>query len=132
MAVRERKQNDVPAIEWVTSGIGLLIVLGTLTFIGYEALRGDSGRAALEVAVETTHKEPSRFSVVVVVRNTSRRAAAEVVVEGVARSKNGGEQRSEMRLDYVPGLSQRRVTLVFDGQPPEGGVAVRIVGHTTP
>ena len=132
MAARGRKQDDVPAIEWVTGGIGLAIVLGTLTFIGYEALRGDAGRPALEAAVETSHTEPSRFFAVVVVRNTSRRAAAEVVVEGVARSKNGGEQRSEMRLDYVPGLSQRRVTLVFEGQPSEGGVAVRIVGYTTP
>jgi uncharacterized protein (TIGR02588 family) len=122
----------VAAIEWVTGGIGLFIVVSTLAFIGYEALRGDSGQPGLEVSVDTTHKEPSGFSVTVVVRNASRRAAAEVVVEGVLRPKNGHEQRSQVRLDYVPGLSERRATLVFGSPPSDGGVAVRILGYTTP
>ena len=128
---RSRKRSDVPAIEWITGGIALVIVLGTLGFIGYEAFRGGGNEPRLEVAIETSGRAPSGFSATVLVRNTTRRAAAEVLVEGVLRS-GAGEQRSEVRLDYVPGLSTRRATLVFERPPLDGGVAVRIVGYTTP
>jgi uncharacterized protein (TIGR02588 family) len=128
---RARKRSDVPAIEWITGGIALVIVLGTLGFIGYEAFRGGVDEPRLEVAVETTGALPSGFSATVLVKNTTRRAAAEVLVEGMVRS-GPGQQRSEVRLDYVPGLSTRRATLVFQRPPADGRVAVRIVGYTTP
>jgi uncharacterized protein (TIGR02588 family) len=132
MATRSRTRNGIPPIEWVTGGIGLVIVLGTLGFIGYEAVVGGPEAPHLSVAIETSGPAVSGFSATVVVRNESRQAAAEVLVEGVLRSRDGGEERSEVRLDYVPGLSSRRATLVFPAPPGEGGVSVRIVGYTTP
>jgi uncharacterized protein (TIGR02588 family) len=132
MATRSRTRNGIPTIEWVTGGVGLAIVLGTLGFIAYEAFVGGPEAPHLTVAVETSGAAASGFSATVVVRNESRQAAAEVLVEGVLRSREGGEKRSEVRLDYVPGLSSRRATLVFPAPPDEGGVSIRIVGYTTP
>jgi len=132
VAARARQRNGVPAIEWVTGGVGLFVVLGTLSFIGYESCRSNADGPDLAVEIEASHAQPEGFSATVIVRNTSRRAAAEVLIEGVARAKDGSPQRSEVRLDYVAGFSQRRATLVFERSPAEGGVAVRIVGYTTP
>lgn len=131
MAVRSRKKSGVPAIEWVTGLCGLTIVVGTLGFIGYEAFRNGPAEPHLEATVEATGRAGDGFSATVTVRNQSRQAAAEVLVEGVVRA-DGGDQRSEVRLDYVPGLSSRKATLVFPRPPAAGGVAVRIVGYTTP
>jgi uncharacterized protein (TIGR02588 family) len=132
MAARSRKKDGVPAIEWVTGVCGLAIVLGTIGFIAYEAFRGTPGEPRLEVAIETSRATASGFSVTVLVRNASRRAAADVVVEGILRSRDTGVQTSEVRLDYVPGLSTRRATLVFQAPAAENDVSVRIVGYTTP
>ena len=126
-----RGKNGVPTIEWVTGVIGLAIVVATLGFIGYEAVRGGPAEPDLEAAVETTGRTAAGFSATVTVRNRSRHAAAAVLVEGVIRSGDD-EVRSEVGLDYVPGLSSRRATLVFPRAPGEGGVTVRVVGYTTP
>jgi uncharacterized protein (TIGR02588 family) len=130
MAARKRK-DGVPTIEWVTGVIGLAIVVSTLGFIGYEAFVDGPTDPQLEVTIETTGRAGAGFSATVMVRNQSRQAAADVLVEGVIRSRDG-DLRSEVRLDYVPGLSSRRATLVFPRAPGEDGVAVRIVGYTTP
>jgi uncharacterized protein (TIGR02588 family) len=131
MAKRRSTNDGVPAIEWVTGLVGLTIVAGTLAFIGYEALQGGSEQPRLEARIETTGPLPAGFSVTVVVRNSSRRAAAEVLVEGVLRAR-GSEHRSEVRLDYVAGLSSRSATLIFPEAPASGGITVRILGYTTP
>jgi uncharacterized protein (TIGR02588 family) len=132
MPARSRKNNEVPTIEWVTGAVGLAIVLGTLGFIAYEAFRNGPEEPRLQATIETSGPVPTGFSATVTVKNESRRAAAEVLVEGVLRSRDGTEVRSEVRLDYVAGLSTRRGTLVFPRAPDAGGVAVRIVGYTTP
>ena len=133
MAARRRAKGDgIPAIEWVTGVVGLAIVLGTLGFIAYEAFSGGGEEAALEIRVEGTATGPAGFTAAVLVRNRSRKAAAEVLLEGVIRSRAGGETRARARLDYVPGLSTRRATLVFPAPPEAGAVDVRIVGYTTP
>ena len=122
----------MPAIEWITGLAGLAIVLGTLGFIGYEALRGGPDAPALDVVVEHSSEEPNGFVVVVRVRNENRQAAAEVLLEGVVRLADGRERRSQARLDYVAGLSTRRATLLFPAAPAGGTVEVRILGYTTP
>jgi uncharacterized protein (TIGR02588 family) len=131
MPTRRRSNDGVPTIEWVTGLVGLTIVVGTLAFIGYEAFQGGSEQPRLEAAVETTGTLQSGFSVTVVVRNASRRAAADVLVEGVVRARDG-EHRSEVQLDYVAGLSSRRATLIFPTPSASDGITVRILGYTTP
>ena len=131
MAARKRKEG-VPTIEWVTGVLGLAVVVGTLGFIGYEAFLDGPAEPHLEATVETTGRAGAGFSATVMVRNQSRQAAADVLVEGVIRSREGADLRSEVRLDYVPGLSSRKATLVFPRAPGEEGIAVRILGYTTP
>lgn len=132
MAKRKRQDDRIPPIEWITGLAGLVIVAGTLGFIGYEAFVDNSPAPSLEAAVESAAPDGSAYSATVVVRNRSRRAAAGVLVEGVLRTRDGSEARSEARLDYVPGLSSATATLLFPAAPASGGVAVRIVGYTTP
>ena len=71
------------------------------------------------------------FVVDVEVRNQSRAAAAEVQIAGEVRSPDGTKQEGRATVDFVPGLSTRHVSLLFDldpGRNPE----VRIVGYATP
>jgi uncharacterized protein (TIGR02588 family) len=131
MARRSRKAEGVPTIEWITGLVGLGIVVGTLGFIAYEAFQGGSGSPVLTVVVERTERTGAGFSAHVIVRNQSRTAAAEVVVDGVIRAA-GKEHRGQARLDYVAGLSTRKATLLFPAPPERGEIAVRVVGFTTP
>jgi uncharacterized protein (TIGR02588 family) len=101
--------------------------VSTLAFIGFEVYRGERGAPDLRVDVEEIVPRNAGHTVVVIVRNVGRRAAASVIVEGAAR-----ELRSEVHLDHVPGLSQQAATLVFPAAPDRESLSVRIVGFSTP
>ncbi len=132
MARRRTRRDRVPTIEWITGLAGLAIVVGTLGAIGWEAVRGGTGGPALHVTLETVSDGPAGYVAGIVVRNASRQAAADVLVEGRMHAADGGETRSEVRLDYVPGLSERRAVLTFPSPPRPPGVALRVLGYTTP
>ncbi len=132
MATRSRTHKRVPAIEWITGLAGLAIVLGTVGFIAYEAFRGGAEVPSLALTVERSKHGADGVVALVSVRNDSRQAAAEVLLEGVMRLRDGGEQRSQARFDYVPGHSTRRATLLFPAAREAGHLEVRILGYTTP
>jgi uncharacterized protein (TIGR02588 family) len=127
MASTRRKKDEVPAIEWIAGGVGFLVVLATLALLGYEVYRGERDAPDLRITLEGTVPRNDGHSVRAVVRNVGRGAAAAVIVEGVARAL-----RSEAHLDYVAGLSEQAVTLVFPEAPDRQSLSVRIVGFTTP
>lgn len=124
---RQGRREYVPLLEWIAGGIGLVIVAGTLAFIGYEVYLGQPDLPDLHIEVERAIPRNDGHAVRVVVRNAGRRAAESVIVEGVA-----GELRSEAQLDYVAGQSQEAAILVFPGPPDRAALTVRIVGYTTP
>ncbi len=132
MARRRARRDQVPTVEWITGLIGLAIVVAILGAIGWEAIRGGTTQPALEITLEAVTEGPAGYIAGIVVRNASRQAAADVLVEGRMRAAGGGEARSEVRLDYVPGLSERRAVLTFPSRPQPPGLALRVLGYTTP
>ena len=126
-----RRKGAVPAIEWIGAGIGLLIVLGTIGYLTFETFSGHAKEAILGVTVMSIREHAGSFAVDVEVRNAGRGAAADVHVAGSSRASDGREARAQARLDYVPGLSTRRATLIFPFDPgahPD----VRVSGYAKP
>ncbi len=117
----------MPLVEWIAGGIGLLIVTGTLAFIGYEVYLSERDLPDLHVVVERAIPRNAGHSVRVVVRNDGRRPAQSVIVEGIA-----GGVRSEAQIDYVAGQSTAAAILVFPEPPGPAALSVRVVGYTTP
>ena len=121
-------RHRAPAAEWIATTIAGLIVLGTVAFLGYEALRPGADDPVLTVVIAGTRTSGGTFVVDVEVKNASRAAAADVHVVGTARG--GGTLPAQARIDYVPGLSSQRASLVFPSDP--GGVEVRVIGYARP
>ena len=132
MSARPRNADDVPTLEWMTGGLALLIVVGTLAFIGFEAFLGGDDGPDLRVEIDAITQGNGGHSVGVLVRNVGRQAAAGVIVEGVSRDEGGGEARVEARLDYVPGLSEEHATLIFPFPPDRDSMQVRVASFTRP
>ena len=121
------RAQQLPLVEWIVGGIGLLIVTGTLAFIGYEVYLSERDLPDLHVVVERAIPRNAGHSVRVVVRNDGRHAAQSVIVEGIA-----GGVRSEAQIDYVAGQSTAAAILVFPETPDPATLSVRVVGYTTP
>lgn len=126
-----RPKRTIPLVEWTAGIVSVIIVLGTLGYLTFEAFQSDADQPALTATVLEIRERNGSFIVEVEVRNASRGAAAEVHLAGVARTRDGRERQGQALVDFVPGFSTRRASLVFDVHPgPDADV--RIVGYTRP
>jgi uncharacterized protein (TIGR02588 family) len=127
----KRGQRRIPAAEWLASLIGSVIVLGTIGFLTFEVFQRSEQEPALTVSVLQVRPTGESFVVDVEVRNQSPSAAADVHLAGADRTAAGRQLQVQARLDFVPGFSSRRASLVFESDP---GTAppIRIIGYTRP
>jgi uncharacterized protein (TIGR02588 family) len=125
------RQRQVPLVERVAGLVSAAIVLGTIGYLLYATLQPGPDEPILAVTVVQTRESDGSFVVDVEVRNRGRGAAADVHIAGRVRSVDGPEAHGEARVDYVPGFSTRRASLVF-GVDRGGHPVVRIVGYSRP
>jgi uncharacterized protein (TIGR02588 family) len=124
-----QRTRQIPSAERIASLAGLMVVVATIGFLGYEALRWGAQEPALSVMVVAVRESAGGFVVDVEVRNHSRAAAAEVNI--AARRAGEREVQAQARIDYVPGFSSRRVSLIFESDPGRRPT-VRVVGYSHP
>lgn len=124
-----RQKDPIPLLEWVSAALGLAIAVGLLGIIGREALvHGDGGDVPILAAqIEGIESTPSGYVARIAVTNSSGQTAARVELEG----KAGGET-SHASIDYVPGRSRAEGGLLFQDDPRQGGVTVRVTGFQLP
>lgn len=128
-----RKRAGTPLLEWVASGIGLLLILGLLAVIGREALNHEAEQLpAIDVAAHRVARIPTGFVVEFEAVNRSGGTAAAVEIEGVLKAGEASVETSSAVLDYVPGHSRRTGGLFFTRDPRLHRVEVRALGYQTP
>ena len=131
--VQQEKRAGTPLLEWVASGIGLLLTLGMLAVIGREALSREAEQLpAIDVAIQRILPAGSGFVVEFEAVNRSGGTAAAVEIEGELKSGGTSIETSSATLDYVPGHSRRSGGLLFSEDPRRHRIEVRALGFQTP
>lgn len=128
----EKAEQQVPWLEWVASGIGLLLVLGIFGVIGWQAFNGATTPPAITVEVKDVAPVEGGYRVLFLARNAAGEAAAQVEIEGTVSKAGADAETSRVVLDYVPGHSVRQGGLFFTHEPRSGSLAVRATGFATP
>ena len=130
---QQKKRAGTPLLEWVASGIGLLLLLGLLAVIGREAVSREFEQLpAIDVAVRRIVPAGSGFVVEIEAINRSGGTAAAVEIEGDLKSGETSLETSSFTLDYVPGHSRRTGGLFFREDPRRHRIEVRALGFQTP
>ena len=131
--VRQKKRSGTPLLEWVASGIGLVLTLSMLGLLLREALSGEAGQLpAIEVAIRRIAPAGSGFVVEIEAVNGSGGTAAGVEIEGQLKSGGATIETSSAVIDYVPGHSRRSGGLFFREDPRRHQIEVRALGFQTP
>ena len=128
----EKVAPQVPWLEWVASGIGLVLVLGVFGSIGWQLFKGATMPPVITVEVENVAPVEGGHRVLFRARNRAGEAAAQVEIEGTVSTAGSDPETSRVVFDYIPGHSQRQGGLFFSRDPLSGELSLRATGFADP
>ena len=121
------------AWEYIAGWVGAAIVVATLAFMVYEAVRTPSNPVPeLAVRVDTIVRYAHGHLVEFRAINTGHATASNVQIQGELAAETGVVERSESSVDFVPAQSWRKGGLVFKAEPGRHRLEVRVVGFDRP
>lgn len=128
-----RGGDRTPALEWIAAGIGLILTLAMLGFIGHEAwtARPDDP-PAVTVQVQRVVPAAGGWVAQFTARNHSAATAAGVLIEAELQSGDRVVDKGQATLDYLPGHSERRGGLFLRADPQAHGMEIRALGYAEP
>lgn len=128
----DREHRNPPAAQWFVAGLGVLLFIGCIAALAYEAFSADGRPPDVTVVADSTLRVSDGWLVRVTVHNAGGRTAANVSVEGSLLQDDSVVERSEFTLDHVPPRSSRTAGLNFTRDPAAYGLDLRATGFTDP
>lgn len=125
-------EQPPPFWEWVVAGIGAVLLVATLAFLGHQALQPREEAPVPAVTVLGIEQQAAGFVVRLKVRNEARTTAADLRVAGVLRQDGRELERSDTEFQFVPGRSSREGGLFFTRDPRRHALEVRAESYQKP
>lgn len=118
--------------EWVTGAVGLVLVLGTVGFIAYDAL--ERAPSVPEVTIEhiSTERTAGGYVVKFQAHNSGSATAAALSISGELSDGGAAVETSEIVLDYLPAESERQGGLIFRNDPARYELRLEAKGYVDP
>jgi uncharacterized protein (TIGR02588 family) len=124
--------QHTPPLEWIASGIGLLLGLCVFGFIGWQAVDDPTSPPAVIVEVIDVSPVPGGYRVLFQAQNAGGTAAAQIRIDGILSAESRAPETSSVILDYIPGHSVREGGLFFAQDPHSANLTLRALGFTKP
>jgi uncharacterized protein (TIGR02588 family) len=133
-AVAQTSPKETPFWEKMVGVLGLLIVLGILGFLLYEAFQPQS-EAQIVTEVQSISPQPGGYLVQFEASNHGRQTAAAILIEGALydpASPDEPIETAEVTFDYIPDQSDRTGAFVFEHDPREYDLRLQVKGFMDP
>lgn len=136
-SARQQAGQDVheeppPFWEWVVAGVGLVLLLASLAYLGFHALQGPQTPPAPRIELLGVHGQEGQFLARIRVRNQGTQTAAGLTVAGTLKQGDQTLEESETELDYLPGGSSREAGLFFTRDPRTAQLELSAKGYRKP
>lgn len=119
MAGASKPPPASPALEWISAGLGLIVVLAALGVLVWQGVQGGSTPPDITVRPAGVERAGAVWRLDLEASNAGERTAQDVVIEG----RLGGET-AQVTLDYLPGHGRREVSLIFSQRPDDAEINV--------
>jgi uncharacterized protein (TIGR02588 family) len=124
--------DAIPASEWIVSGIGLILVLGSLGFLVYKGIAVEQ-QPPLFVAqwLETVELEDD-YLVKFQVFNRGGESVSSLTVLAEMHSAGGKAIERQVNIDYLPAHSSRQIAMLFPTPPDQSSLLISFGGYQVP
>ena len=119
-------------VEWVALGISVAAIIGVVGFLVVDGFT-DTDRPPeprVELHLDAAYETSSGWIVPATVTNDGDRPAEALAMRATA-TVEGGEEESEVSIDYLPQGTDVEVSFGFSAEP-DGEVTVTTVGFRLP
>ena len=127
-----QREERTPLLEWLAAGLGLILALGVLGFVGYHAIWGADSPPRVTVEVRQVRPFEGGYLVEIRARNRGGSTAAQVRIEGELRANGRVVETGGTTFAFVPPESAREGGLFFRRDPRRLQLDVRAAGYTRP
>jgi uncharacterized protein (TIGR02588 family) len=118
-------------LEWTVFVVSLLLVVGTLSYLAYDAAVLGDAPPTMVVRLGSPERRGEHFVVPIAVTNQGDQTAEDVLVE-VVLAGVGAEQRSALEIAFLPRGATHEGWAAFRLDPRDGELTGRVVGYTQP
>lgn len=128
----EKSRVEKNRLEWLVFGLGLLLVLGTVGFLVWDAVQGAGSPPDLSVVLGHPEPRAGSWAVPVAVRNHGGETAEGAHVVVTLELPGGEKEEAELDVAFVPRGSQRQGWVHFLHPPETGRMTGRVSGYEQP
>lgn len=126
------KLKDAPIWMWGIAWLGLVMVVGSIGFMLYEAVAGDQSPPDVMVHVELILPTRNGYLVKFRAVNEGGSTAEGVTVDGELMKGTESIETSSTTIEYVPSHSEREGGLYFTLDPMQYELRLRAKGYEKP
>lgn len=120
-------------LEWAVFGVGLVLILGLLGYLAYDALTLDGRPPVVDVQLGGSESRNGTYQVPVTLRNLGDETAEAVTVEVVLIQGDSEIETAELTIDFLPRSSTRSGWVTFLTDPRSvDEIEPRVLGFQVP
>jgi uncharacterized protein (TIGR02588 family) len=118
-------------LEWSVFVVSLVLVVGMLSYLAYDAAVLGDAPPRMVVTVGEPEQRGDHYAVPIAVTNHGDQTAEDVFVE-VVLAGAGEEQRGALEIAFLPRGATHEGWAAFSRDPRGGELTARVVGYTQP
>lgn len=126
------KGQGTSPIEWLVAAVSLVIVLGVIVILIFEAFTDPVTPPILSIRTERIVETRYGYIVEFQVENAGYATAASLLVEGELAAADSVLETSEVTIDFVPAESRRKAGLFFKHDPRRYHLTIEPRGYDEP
>ena len=126
---REDERGRSP-VEWVTFAVAVVIIGIVVALVAVEIPKSKTPSAPV-AEPGVIEARGDRYVVPVIVRNQGQRTATDVQVRATL-TVDGEEHEGDQLVDFLSGGESEEVEFVFEDDPTDGELEVRVTGYGLP
>ncbi len=127
----EKEENHSGVLEKIFTVLSLVLLGSLCAFLVWQSF-APSLPPSFQVELGPFEKRGDYVGVEIIVSNIGDEAAKAVQVLGETTGADGEPVDAQATMDWLPGDSKRRVTLIFPADVKQENLDVRIAGYEEP